>query len=93
MPIRTSISIRTNTYTKKALIPIHIPVPSPTPKTQSIQLSPGENLHGRRVYRHENGSQFIFYVYGEFDGWLLGPNPGKLESEIIIVTITTPIMA
>ena len=32
----------------------------------------GHLLHGRMVYRHETRDQHIFYIYGEFDGWLLG---------------------
>ena len=27
------------------------------------------------MYRHESFNQTIFYIYGEFDGWLLGPAP------------------
>ena len=27
------------------------------------------------MYRHEAFNQTIFYIYGEFDGWLLGPAP------------------
>ena len=32
----------------------------------------GQLLHGRMVYRHQTRDQHIFYIYGEFDGWLLG---------------------
>ena len=32
----------------------------------------GQMLHGRLVYRHQDNNQHIFYIYGEFDGWLLG---------------------
>ena len=35
----------------------------------------GQRLHGRYVYQHENFTQSIFYLFGEFDGWLLGPTP------------------
>ena len=35
----------------------------------------GQTLHGRYVYQHENFTQHIFYIFGEFDGWLLGPTP------------------
>ena len=35
----------------------------------------GQTLHGRYVYTHQNFSQSIFYIFGEFDGWLLGPTP------------------
>ncbi len=50
--------------------------------TREIASTIGDNLHGRQVYRHENGTQHIFYVYGEFDGWLLGPRPGKKMTKI-----------
>ena len=32
----------------------------------------GQTLHGRLVYKHQDMDQYIFYIYGEFDGWLLG---------------------
>ena len=32
----------------------------------------GETLHGRLVYKHQHRHQHIFYIYGEFDGWLVG---------------------
>ena len=32
----------------------------------------GETLHGRLVYKHRHRHQHIFYIYGEFDGWLVG---------------------
>ena len=35
----------------------------------------GQTLHGRYVYQHQNFTQSIFYIFGEFDGWLLGPTP------------------
>jgi len=35
----------------------------------------GQTLHGRYVYQHANFTQSIFYIFGEFDGWLLGPTP------------------
>ena len=41
------------------------------PSSEALNRS----LHGRHVYRHESFNQTIFYIYGEFDGWLLGPAP------------------
>ena len=38
----------------------------------------GQMLHGRLVYRHQHNNQHIFYIYGEFDGWLLG---GSIDSK------------
>ena len=32
----------------------------------------GETLHGRLVYKHQHRHQHIFYIYGQFDGWLVG---------------------
>jgi len=40
-----------------------------------LYYSTGQVLHGRMVYQHENWTQSIFYIYGEYDGWLLGPTP------------------
>jgi len=40
-----------------------------------LYYSTGQILHGRMVYQHENWTQSIFYIYGEYDGWLLGPTP------------------
>ena len=32
----------------------------------------GQRLHGRLVYKHQQHQQHIFYIYGQFDGWLVG---------------------
>ena len=40
-----------------------------------LYYTSGQTLHGRLVYHHENRNQTIFYILGEFDGWLLGPTP------------------
>ena len=32
----------------------------------------GQRLHGRPVYKHQDHQQYIFYIYGQFDGWLVG---------------------
>eukprot|EP00092_Neocalanus_flemingeri_P018794 GFUD01020352.1.p1 GENE.GFUD01020352.1~~GFUD01020352.1.p1 ORF type:complete len:382 (-),score=64.82 GFUD01020352.1:299-1444(-) len=40
-----------------------------------LYYNTGQILHGRMVYHHENRTQSIFYILGEFDGWLLGPAP------------------
>ena len=36
-----------------------------------------DTLHGRQVYKHETRNQSIFYIYGEYDGWMLGPRPDE----------------
>ena len=41
-----------------------------------LYYSTGQVLHGRMVYQNVNKTQSIFYILGEFDGWLLGPKPG-----------------
>jgi len=41
-----------------------------------LYYASGQILNGRMVYQNENRTQSIFYVLGEFDGWLLGPKPG-----------------
>ena len=38
-----------------------------------LYYATGQTLHGRQVYQHENWTQSIFYIYGEYDGWMLGP--------------------
>lgn len=40
-----------------------------------LYYTTGQILHGRMVYQNENRTQSIFYILGEFDGWLLGPTP------------------
>lgn len=42
-----------------------------------IYYATGDSLHGRQVYQHENWTQNLFYMYGEFDGWLLGPKSNE----------------
>lgn len=42
-----------------------------------LYTTTGQLLHGRQVYQHENWTQSLFYIYGEFDGWLLGPRPDE----------------
>ena len=32
----------------------------------------GRTLHGRLVYKHQHRHQHIFYIFGQFDGWLVG---------------------
>ena len=39
----------------------------------------GENLNGRMVYVNKKATQRIYYLYGEFDGWMLGPQKGILR--------------
>jgi len=41
-----------------------------------VYVASGERVHGRLAYQSEDKAQSLFYLYGEFDGWLLGPNPG-----------------
>jgi len=41
-----------------------------------LYYSTGKVLHGRMIYQNVNRTQSIFYILGEFDGWLLGPTPG-----------------
>jgi len=42
-----------------------------------LYYATGQTLHGRQVYQHENWTQSIFYIYGEYDGWMLGPRPDE----------------
>ena len=44
-----------------------------TPILTGLYYATGQTLHGRQVYQHENWTQSIFYIYGEYDGWMLGP--------------------
>ena len=44
-----------------------------TPIFTGLYYATGQTLHGRQVYQHENWTQSIFYIYGEYDGWMLGP--------------------
>ena len=55
----------------------------------------GQTLHGRLVYKHQDLEQHIFYIYGEFDGWLLGRG-GSIHSNyaplvFLIVNFTSPL--
>ena len=43
------------------------------PILTGLYYATGQTLHGRQVYQHENWTQSIFYIYGEYDGWMLGP--------------------
>merc|ERR1711872_633096 len=43
-----------------------------------LYYATGQTLHGRQVYQHENWTQSIFYIYGEYDGWM----PTKARREL-----------
>lgn len=37
----------------------------------------GERVQGHLAYLSQDKTQSLFYLYGDFDGWMIGPEPGQ----------------